>query len=871
MARSKYDIIIELKSALDGLERAVDGLDRLDHESDEAAAGVRKVGNETERLSQRAPGLFKRFGDSMKQGLSFAIGNKLLETLQRIPAAMTGAIQRGIAFNATLETTEMRFRALLGSAGAARERVQDLVDFAATTPFELPDVLETNVLLENLTSGFLSTAEGMKLVGDAAAITGRPLSEVSMWIGRLYGGLQNGTPIGEATLRLLEMGVVTGDVKRELDALAAQGLVGPEAWEKAEAALMKFEGAMVEMGGTWNQLVSNMSDSLNQNLATALEPVFVRLRAGLDAALGSEAMGDMAEGIASALEIGFQAVTDGTLIDLMMLATEAVVERGGQALNDMLAKVADGLGSPDFWVKVLDGVMTFGVGMTKILIKAFRIPIDWFQARLVVIASKIDVLVEKVRTLGRSSREAATMEEALAAVREMNDEGTDNLVNFLTASLDISKEFIGTAKEGAEAKREEASAWQQFIDKINAATAARKAEKEAGAAGDGEKGAPGAPAAPVTYNGAIIKRQREELSELRRERAAMEADFSITEAQKYARRDDYLRREAEVLTEIIELLEEKKAAASGDTAATIQQDIESFTKERDQIVAGRAGAGPDPNSMGEQVTAGVTDMFDTMGTEAQNAAELVAAPFQGAFQGIQGSLQGLIDGTMTWGQALRNIGTTIVNGVIGAFSKMVAQWITKRLMMFAFNRKLDAADTAANAAKNAQIAAQEAAAAGTTAAAWTPAAMLKSIATFGAAALIGAALLAAVMGGFKEGGYTGDGPEDAVAGFVHRGEVVIPARTVRAAGGPAAFAPLLNGFRAEGRAGIGASGPSMADSLATRGAESDSGAVAGLGVKSLNIGVFDDRTALRGFLQTSEGESAVMDIMRRNRHEFGLI
>jgi hypothetical protein len=60
-----------------------------------------------------------------------------------------------------------------------------------------------------------------------------------------------------------------------------------------------------------------------------------------------------------------------------------------------------------------------------------------------------------------------------------------------------------------------------------------------------------------------------------------------------------------------------------------------------------------------------------------------------------------------------------------------------------------------------------------------PAAVSNSIATFGAAAATGLAAVVAAMGGFKEGGWTGDQGESEPAGFVHGREVVIKATSVR--------------------------------------------------------------------------------------------
>jgi lambda family phage tail tape measure protein len=86
--------------------------------------------------------------------------------------------------------------------------------------------------------------------------------------------------------------------------------------------------------------------------------------------------------------------------------------------------------------------------------------------------------------------------------------------------------------------------------------------------------------------------------------------------------------------------------------------------------------------------------------------------------------------------------------------------------------------TAASVASTATTTAVQTAAAGTTLAAWLPAALVASIGTFGAAAVVGGAALLAIMAmtkGFKKGGYTGDGGTDEVVGAVHGKEYVFDA------------------------------------------------------------------------------------------------
>jgi lambda family phage tail tape measure protein len=95
------------------------------------------------------------------------------------------------------------------------------------------------------------------------------------------------------------------------------------------------------------------------------------------------------------------------------------------------------------------------------------------------------------------------------------------------------------------------------------------------------------------------------------------------------------------------------------------------------------------------------------------------------------------------------------------------------------------ATTTASAAATATTTATQVGAAATTAAAWTPAAIVSSIGSFGGAAAIGlAAVIAALAftGGFRKGGYTGNGGVNQAAGVVHGQEYVFDADAVKRIG-----------------------------------------------------------------------------------------
>jgi hypothetical protein len=170
----------------------------------------------------------------------------------------------GMEAAGSLERMTLQFRPLLGSMASARERVKDLANFAIKTPFELPEIVEANKMLEVLTQGALSTEKGMTLVGDAASVAGTAFSDTARMVGRLYDGLMSGRPVGEAAMRLQEMGIISGTVRNQLESMQAAGASGLDIWKIMETQLRRNNGAMDEQSRSLEGLQSTWADTKRQ-------------------------------------------------------------------------------------------------------------------------------------------------------------------------------------------------------------------------------------------------------------------------------------------------------------------------------------------------------------------------------------------------------------------------------------------------------------------------------------------------------------------------------------------------------------------------------------------------------------------------------
>lgn len=199
-------------------------------------------------------------------------------------AGAFSAVGKSISSAGEVQSLQMSFVTLLGSATAAQQRMSELSRFAATTPFDIPGVTKASRVLQTLTGGALATGAGLRLVGDAAAVSQQPFEQLAVHIGRLYDGLMNGRPVGEALMRLQELGLVTSNTRARIEALQKEGAKGGEVWAVAAGDLQRFSGEMQRQSGTWGGLLSNVSDSVGNlfrafgaPVITALTPFMQRL------------------------------------------------------------------------------------------------------------------------------------------------------------------------------------------------------------------------------------------------------------------------------------------------------------------------------------------------------------------------------------------------------------------------------------------------------------------------------------------------------------------------------------------------------------------------------------------------------------------
>jgi tape measure domain-containing protein len=182
-----------------------------------------------------------------------------------------------------LQTAQIGFATMLGSAEKAQKFLDDMADFAVKTPFEYPELLDAAKKM--LAYGFAAeeVLPTLRAVGDAAAALGagnEGIDRITLALGQIQA---KGKLSAEEMRQLTEAGVpawhmlaeAMGTTVPALQDMVSKGLVpGGKAVEMLTAGMTKrFGGMMASMEDTWQGVTSSIKDiwrmtvgSITQNL-----------------------------------------------------------------------------------------------------------------------------------------------------------------------------------------------------------------------------------------------------------------------------------------------------------------------------------------------------------------------------------------------------------------------------------------------------------------------------------------------------------------------------------------------------------------------------------------------------------------------------
>jgi hypothetical protein len=244
---------------------------------DDASSTFKRVSSSLLDFGNAADNAYKpvsRFGSFIRDAFSTAAGMVIANAFGNITEKLRGFGRAMIDTNSDMEVYQSQFTTLLGSEDAAVKRLAEITEFAKQTPFDLPGVIQANRMLTLFGEGVLDTTDMMRLVGDAASGVNADFTELSTWVGRAYSAIQAGRPFGEASMRLQELGLLTGEQRSLLEDMSKAGADSTEIWNVLTGALGRFSGEMETQSKTFVGISSNISDTWEALTRTVGKPIF---------------------------------------------------------------------------------------------------------------------------------------------------------------------------------------------------------------------------------------------------------------------------------------------------------------------------------------------------------------------------------------------------------------------------------------------------------------------------------------------------------------------------------------------------------------------------------------------------------------------
>jgi phage tail tape-measure protein len=164
-----------------------------------------------------------------------------------------GTVYGGVlGAGAQMETFANQLTTMMGSAEAAKARLGELVQLAATTPFEIPEIVQAEVTLQSFGA---NTEQVMRGVIDYAAGANQSMSQAAIDIGKAWNqgaaGLESDT--GKALRAAIALRTGVDLTKLSIEDFRAELVT--------ELDTGKFAGGAMRLASTWTGIVSNLKDA----------------------------------------------------------------------------------------------------------------------------------------------------------------------------------------------------------------------------------------------------------------------------------------------------------------------------------------------------------------------------------------------------------------------------------------------------------------------------------------------------------------------------------------------------------------------------------------------------------------------------------
>lgn len=403
-------------------------------------AGASRAARE---VSSALDGLTSSAGRS---NAALAIGATALGAVVVAAGAAAAAVSAlGLAFNAQKEQAEIAFTTMIGSADLARKHIKDLTDFAKTTPFQLGGLIETSQKVQALGFDVKTVIPLLTTIGDAAAglsLGQEGINRITLALGQMAA---KGKASGEELRQLTEAGIPAlrfiaegiGKTQAETSKLIEAGAISSNTAIHFILSGMeqRFGGLMEKQSHSLLGLLSNVQDFASQLSGTVMEPVFVRLKGGLEQ-LTSAMAGP---------EFQANATKMSQILDVTLTAAERVIKALSGPVGKAFADIS-GIAEAAF-----GGDMKTATTRLETLLSGWAKTVSgWVTGAWNGLKTGLSWLGEQigawVTTQGAELKEKVEKEWVPAFLKWVENDAKPKLITELTNAVDALNTWVGAGE-----------------------------------------------------------------------------------------------------------------------------------------------------------------------------------------------------------------------------------------------------------------------------------------------------------------------------------------------------------------------------------------------------------------------------------------
>lgn len=419
---------------------------------DQASQVFRDLGRETNTLVTNVT-------RGLAQGAGMAVFN---QAAQLAGEAFHFATEAVIGFNASLEQSRIAWATMLGGAAQANTMLANLQQFAATTPFEFPDVERAGKRL--LAMGFAARDIIPLLtdVGNASSALGLGVEGIDR-ITLALGQMSSRTKVSaQDMLQLTEVGVpawrilaeAMGTSIAQVQDAAEKGVIPAQTFITAfqQFSRTNFGGLMDQQSRTFVGALSNIRDQLRIVSSSAFQPLFEalsRLLQQFAEFTQSQAVRDFGNGFREA-SIGLLAFID-------------VASRSGPILEGLKAALIGiaGVLAVQFTGAVLVATRSLAIMVGSIAVAA----LPWTLLAAAIAGAAVIIIANWDQLADAAGQVTAAISEKWAGLAEWFTGTFAPAISSIAGSI-----WEGFANPAIEALNAISDAWSQFWNQEIGAT-----------------------------------------------------------------------------------------------------------------------------------------------------------------------------------------------------------------------------------------------------------------------------------------------------------------------------------------------------------------------------------------------------------------